>query len=113
MPHWKKMERMDEDPRLLMDTIDMADAVRNALAPLLLLNEMDGTRYRTVLLYWLRKQLLEKLSDKGFLNKVYGTKAAAVLQEEMVSTEDVRRPIVDGCALAITEAVLDKILKVK
>jgi hypothetical protein len=64
----------------------------------------------TMVLAWVRKRLIERVVNNTELaQNVWGWKAAQAIKEATASGDDkTLRAIIDGFALAITEAVLDE-----
>lgn len=120
MPSWGKIEKAaKETPE--KEIADLAGQVRSAMMTVAALSALEEKEWRTVMLLWVRSRILKKMGDRDFVNKVYGSRDALALK----LTEAARKPvdeavygdawaaIVDGVSLAVTESVLDEILKVK
>lgn len=112
MPTWGKIEtelgRVTAE-ELEKDLAPIREAVRTAVGPLILAYKLDGeqTHWRRATLAWLRLKMMQKMKDPAFLSRVYGKELPATLGENET------KAMINGCALAVTEALLDEILKVK
>jgi hypothetical protein len=85
--------------------------VRELIKPMITAHRFDDKSILgTMVLAWIRRALLERLVKKRDLaDKVWGWSVAEQIQTSTSKGEDeVLRAIVDGFALALSEAVLDE-----
>jgi hypothetical protein len=101
----KFLEVYDEMPATMA-------VVRECLKPIISAETFrSDSRWRTIIVAWCRMKMLQKMRDRNFLREVYGES-----QAEMFSTnasDEHFRKIADGFAIALTEALLDEVLRVK
>lgn len=100
------------------DKAEMLLAVRDCIRPLLMSERMrDYTYFRTLLIQWIREAMLVRMRHDQrakFRQTVWGDTIGAALKAEHIhAANNGLRALVDGCAVAVAEAVLDDVLGVK
>lgn len=114
---WERLERelagrevgvRDEVPKMM-------ENIRELFRPLLTAETFRGkeTRWRSTMLVWIRMKTLQKLAEPAFLDTVYGTSIAEAVRNQGGKEQEALRAVADGVAIAITDAVLEEVLKVK
>lgn len=87
------------------------ETIHELIRPLLTAHRMaDKSNINTTVLAWVRRELINRLvKNRELADKVWGWNVSEKIQEATGKGEDeALRAVIDGFALAITEAILDE-----